>query len=71
MIRSELTMIGRQPLQAHLDVADTVPGIGYVSDMTFAVTPEDPLARQSDVSVVQSHSGVDLTSVGLACSAGG
>ncbi|GHJ84497.1 hypothetical protein NliqN6_0899 [Naganishia liquefaciens] len=47
VIRSELTMIDRQPLQAHLDVADTVPGIGYVSDMTFAVTPEDPLARQS------------------------
>lgn len=69
MIRSELTTVDRQLLQAHLNVADTVPGIGYISDMTFAVTPEDPSARQSDVSIVERGSDLGLTLVGFACSA--
>lgn len=69
MIRSELTMVDRQLLQAHLAVADTVPGIGYISDMTFAVSPEDPSARVSDVSIVEREFDLRLTLVGFARSA--
>lgn len=48
-------MVDRQLMQAHLDVAATVAGIGYISDMTFAVTPEDPSARESNVSVPKAR----------------
>lgn len=48
-------MAERQLMQAHLAVVGKVAGVGYISDMTFGVTPEDPVAREqvSGVSVPQ------------------
>jgi hypothetical protein len=41
-------------MQAHLSVTAKVQGIGYISDMTFGVTPESKSARElvPDVSTV-------------------
>lgn len=46
VIRSELTMAERKLMQAHLAVTAKVAGVGYISDMTFGGTPEDPAARE-------------------------
>lgn len=58
VIRSELTMAERQVMQAHLEVVGKVAGVGYVSDMTFGVTPEDPAAREAGVSSAAFFRGV-------------
>lgn len=39
-------MAERQLMQAHLAVVGKVAGVGYISDMTFGVSPEDPAARE-------------------------
>ncbi|KAJ9114950.1 hypothetical protein QFC20_001325 [Naganishia adeliensis] len=52
VIRSELTMAERQLMQAHLAVVGKVAGVGYISDMTFGVTPEDPVAREQVTGVL-------------------
>ncbi|KAJ9115995.1 hypothetical protein QFC24_006836 [Naganishia onofrii] len=42
----ELTRAERKLMQAHLSVTAKVQGIGYISDMTFGVTPESKSARE-------------------------
>jgi hypothetical protein len=51
-------MAERQVMQAHLEVVGKVAGVGYVSDMTFGVTPEDPAAREGGVSFTTFFRGV-------------
>ncbi|KAJ9112295.1 hypothetical protein QFC19_000714 [Naganishia cerealis] len=52
IIRSELTRAERAPMQAHLSITAKVCGIGYISDMTFGVTPEKARENVPGVSTV-------------------
>lgn len=58
VIRSELTMAERQVMQAHLKVVGKVAGVGYISDMTFGVTPQHPAAKEQGVSYISCNDGV-------------
>lgn len=62
LIQFELAMIDRQLMQAHLAIVDKVARIGYIADMKFGGTPEEPAARESDVSVSERRQGRWLTS---------
>lgn len=53
-------MAERQLMQAHLAVVGKVAGVGYISDMTFGVSPEDPAAREQ-------APGVSVFSVRVLC----
>lgn len=45
-------------MQAHLKVVGKVAGVGYISDMTFGVTPQHPAAKEQGVSYISCNDGV-------------